>query len=71
MAVLFTKYLFDLVELTKLDRKLFADDCKIYANPITSAELLQADLQNIDTWSKSMGYETKHIQMYNVKDWSK
>ena len=53
--VLFTAYLFDLVELIKLVIKLFADDCKIYANPLTSAELLQADLQNIERWSKQWG----------------
>ncbi|XP_050294726.1 uncharacterized protein LOC126734903 [Anthonomus grandis grandis] len=53
--VLFTSYLFDLVGLIKMDTTLFADDCKIYANPLTSAVLLQADLQNDEMWSRQCG----------------
>ncbi|XP_050315649.1 uncharacterized protein LOC126750168 [Anthonomus grandis grandis] len=53
--VLFTSYLFDLVGFIKMDTSLFADDCKIYANSLTSAALLQADLQNVEMWSRQWG----------------
>ncbi|XP_050306280.1 uncharacterized protein LOC126743293 [Anthonomus grandis grandis] len=53
--VLFTSYLFDLGGLIKMDTSLFADDCKIYANPLTSAALLQAVLQNVEMWSRQWG----------------
>ena len=53
--LLFTSYLFDLVCLVHSSMKLFADDCKIYANPLRSLDQLRTDLQNVQDWSTSWG----------------
>lgn len=53
--LLFTSYLFDLVDHIETHMKNFADDGKLYANPTLSAVQLQEDLKNVEEWSRLWG----------------
>ncbi|CAH2108818.1 unnamed protein product [Euphydryas editha] len=50
--VLFIIYTFDLPKCLTCNVSMFADDTKIFANPLISSERLQNDLSHITNWSK-------------------
>lgn len=53
--LLFTSYLFDLATQIESKIKCFADDAKIYANPLLHTNQLKADLHTVEDWSSKWG----------------
>lgn len=48
--ILFNLYVSDLSSLLNLNHASYADDIKIYGNPLSDGQLLMHDLRSIETW---------------------